>query len=241
MRFKKSINVLITLLISATILIIHFWTFLAGMERKAFSYGDIAPDFYAEDINGNLFVLSEEKGKSLFILFFDPLYISDKFKLAYAEVLFKRYKNNGFKVIGVSNKDKITTRKFSMKCELSFPVIADEDKKIHKLFKIDNCCGGFVLLNKGGKIEFYSKSLISEEEMRQLVEKSILGKINYIFEKPSEQTIFIKGKEVPDLILYNVRKNKKISLRDFSRENNIVLTIFHLFVACARPGKELIP
>lgn len=43
------------------------------------------------------------------------------------------------------------------------------------------------------------------------MEKSILGKINYIFKKPSEQTIFIKGKEVPDLILYDVRKKKKFT------------------------------
>ncbi|MCP2519689.1 hypothetical protein NLB65_01290 [Candidatus Aminicenantes bacterium AC-335-B20] len=79
------------------ILTIFLWSFLVGVEKKAFSYGDRAPDFYAEDINGNLFVLCEEKVKNLFILFFDPLYISDKFKLVYAEVLFKRYKDKDFK------------------------------------------------------------------------------------------------------------------------------------------------
>ncbi len=204
MKFRKLINFLIGILI-ILILIEHFLE--AKEKNKILSYGDEAPDFYAEDINGNLFALSQERGKNILILFFNPLYMADKFKLIYAEVLFKRYKERGFKVVGISNSNRIITREFSKKCKLTFPIIADEEKKIHKLFKIEDCCGGFVFLNKEGKIEFYSKNLISEEEMRQLVEKNVLGKINYYFQKPPEQTVFVEGKELPNLVLYIILKH----------------------------------
>ncbi|MFX0136465.1 MAG: peroxiredoxin family protein [Candidatus Hodarchaeota archaeon] len=206
-------------------------------KKQFFSYGDKAPDFCELDTRGNTLLLSEQRGIYTLIIFFNPVYTFSKFNSIYAEVLYNKYKNKDFNVIGVSNSDIKTAQEFSSKCNLTFPIIADESKKIHSLYKIKDCCGT-VLVNKIGKIEFYDKISLNEEEMRQLVESKVLNKIRYNFEKPKEQEIFKLGNFVPSIILFDTSKQKIFEIEEILNET-LILTIFCSFCSPCKTGRRI--
>lgn len=93
--------------------------------------GDIAPDFTANDQNGNPFSLSALRGKDVILYFYpkddtpgctaEACSFRDNYQSLLAE---------GFEVVGVSTDDEKSHQKFITKYQLPFTLIADADKKI---------------------------------------------------------------------------------------------------------------
>ena len=93
--------------------------------------GDKAPEFTANDQNGNPVSLSDFKGK-IVILYFYPkddtptcTVEACDFRDNYQSLLGK-----GYQVIGVSADNEKSHKKFEKKFNLPFPLIADTDMKI---------------------------------------------------------------------------------------------------------------
>lgn len=188
-------------------------------HEKKLSYGDKAPDFYKEDIFGRPYVLSENSGKDILVVFFNPANKLCKFTLNYIEVLFNIYNEKGFEAVAISNMDRDFTEEFSKKCKLTFPIIADEDRSIHKLYGLLGCCGGMVLINKKKNIEFISEKFISQHDIiRQIVEQSVLGDIIYEFPLPKEQAVFKLNETVPQYSLWDIDKKIGQTLEIFRME-----------------------
>jgi peroxiredoxin Q/BCP len=97
--------------------------------------GDKAPDFTANDQQGNAVTLSGFKGKKV-ILYFYP---KDDTPGCTAEACnlrdnFNDLKKKGFVILGVSADSEKSHQKFIAKYELPFTLIADTDKKVHELY-----------------------------------------------------------------------------------------------------------
>jgi len=99
--------------------------------------GDKAPNFTANDQNGDAVSLSDFKGKNL-ILYFYPkddtpgcTAESCDFRDNYQSLLSK-----GFEVIGISVDDEKSHKKFETKYKLPFTLIADTDKKIVEAYGV---------------------------------------------------------------------------------------------------------
>ncbi|MEO6851760.1 MAG: thioredoxin-dependent thiol peroxidase [Mucilaginibacter sp.] len=93
--------------------------------------GEKAPEFTANDQNGNTISLADYKGKNV-ILYFYP---KDDTPGCTAEACsfrdnYQSLLGKGFAVIGVSTDDEKSHKKFEKKFNLPFPLIADPDKKI---------------------------------------------------------------------------------------------------------------
>ncbi len=102
---------------------------------KELTEGAIAPDFTANDQNGNPVTLSSFKGKKV-ILYFYP---KDDTPGCTAEACnlrdnYELLTKQGFVVIGVSTDSEKSHQKFIAKHELPFILIADTDKKVHELY-----------------------------------------------------------------------------------------------------------
>jgi peroxiredoxin Q/BCP len=102
---------------------------------KELAEGALAPDFTANDQNGNPVTLSSFKGKKV-ILYFYP---KDDTPGCTAEACNLRDNHElltkqGFVVIGVSTDSEKSHQKFIAKHELPFILIADTDKKVHELY-----------------------------------------------------------------------------------------------------------
>ena len=88
--------------------------------------GDKAPAFAGKDQNGKKVSLSDYKGKKLVLYFYPeadtPTCTIESCNLRDNYSLLKR---NGFEVVGVSPDDEKKQKKFEIKYELPFPLIAD--------------------------------------------------------------------------------------------------------------------
>ncbi|MFA5246159.1 MAG: thioredoxin-dependent thiol peroxidase [Pedobacter sp.] len=99
--------------------------------------GQKAPDFIANDQNGNSISLSNFAGKDI-ILYFYP---KDDTPGCTAEACsfrdnYQSLLQQGFVVLGVSTDDEKSHLKFISKHNLPFPLIADTDKKIVEAYGV---------------------------------------------------------------------------------------------------------
>jgi peroxiredoxin Q/BCP len=99
--------------------------------------GDKAPDFTANDQNGQAVSLADFKGKTI-ILYFYP---KDDTPGCTAEACdfrdnYQSLQEQGYQVIGVSTDDEKSHKKFVTKHNLPFPLIADTDQSIVQAYGV---------------------------------------------------------------------------------------------------------
>jgi peroxiredoxin Q/BCP len=99
------------------------------------SVGMPAPNFEAKDQNGNIIKLSDFKGKKV-VLYFYP---KDATPGCTAQACnlrdnYEALQKAGFIVLGVSSDSEKSHLKFIEKQNLPFPLIADEDLKVHEAY-----------------------------------------------------------------------------------------------------------
>lgn len=99
--------------------------------------GDKVPDFSVETTAGQAFTLSEHRGKILVVYFFPKAFTpgctreSKRFRDAYPD-----YKALDCEVLGVSVDDHATQCEFAESMRVTFPMAADKDKKLSRLFGV---------------------------------------------------------------------------------------------------------
>ena len=120
------------------------------------SVGTTAPAFTAKDTNGNSVSLSDFAGKTV-VLYFYPkddtpgcTKEAQSFKEAYGE-----YQGKEIVVLGVSMDDEESHQKFTEKYGLNFPLLADTDGTLTKLYDVEG--GGYAkrvtyVIDGSGKI-----------------------------------------------------------------------------------------
>lgn len=97
--------------------------------------GNPAPSFEAKDQNGNIIKLSDFKGRKV-ILYFYP---KDATPGCTAQACnlrdnYEALQKAGFTVLGVSSDSEKSHLKFIENQNLPFPLIADEDLKVHEAY-----------------------------------------------------------------------------------------------------------
>jgi len=101
------------------------------------SVGDKAPEVLGKDEHGNLVNLSDFAGKKV-VLYFYP---KDNTSGCTAQACnlrdnYKRLKDEGYEVIGVSTDNENSHQKFIKKQQLPFRLIADTDKTLNQQFGV---------------------------------------------------------------------------------------------------------
>lgn len=106
----------------------------------ALKVGDTLPDFKAKDTNGNLFNSQDYIGKHSLVIYFYPKDDTPgcttqacSFRDNYQE-----FKDLGAEVIGISSDTVQSHLKFKSKFNLPFILLSDNDKKLRRLFGVEN-------------------------------------------------------------------------------------------------------
>lgn len=106
----------------------------------ALKVGDKLPNFKAKDTNGNLFDSQDYTGKQALVIYFYP---KDETKVCTAQACsfrdnYEEFKDLGAEIIGISADSVQSHLKFKSKFNLPFILLSDNDKKLRKLFGVEN-------------------------------------------------------------------------------------------------------
>jgi len=102
--------------------------------------GDKLPSFSAKDTNGNIFNSQDYIGKQPLVIYFYP---KDNTPGCTAQACsfrdsYEEFKDLGAEVIGISSDTVTSHLKFKSKFNLPFILLSDNDKKLRKLFGVQN-------------------------------------------------------------------------------------------------------
>ena len=102
--------------------------------------GDKLPSFSAKDTNGNIFNSQDYIGKQPLVIYFYP---KDDTPGCTAQACsfrdnYQEFKDLGADVIGISSDTVTSHLKFKSKFNLPFILLSDNDKKLRKLFGVQN-------------------------------------------------------------------------------------------------------
>lgn len=97
--------------------------------------GKPAPDFEAKDQDGNLVRLSDFKGKKV-VLYFYPKDNTPGCTTQACNLRdnYEALQKAGYVILGISSDSEKSHKKFIEKQSLPFPLIADEDLKVHESY-----------------------------------------------------------------------------------------------------------
>jgi peroxiredoxin Q/BCP len=101
----------------------------------ALQIGDRAPDFTANDENGNPVTLKDLKGKKV-VLYFYPKDMTPGCTAESCNLRdnYKALQKQGFEVLGISTDSEKSHQKFIAKEKLPFHLLSDPERKVHDAF-----------------------------------------------------------------------------------------------------------
>jgi thioredoxin-dependent peroxiredoxin len=106
----------------------------------ALKVGDKLPNFKAKDTNGTIFDSQDYIGKQPLVIYFYP---KDETKVCTEQACsfrdnYEEFKELGAEIIGISADSVQSHLKFKSKFNLPFILLSDNDKKLRKLFQVEN-------------------------------------------------------------------------------------------------------
>lgn len=134
------------------------------------SVGDDVPDFSLSDAQGKMIKKSDFKGKK-YVVYFYPKDFTPGCTTEAEEFArdYKKFKNEGIEIIGISKDDVDSHKKFGEKMKVPFILLADIETEVAKKFGV------------WGKKQFMGREYMGVNRSTFLINEK--GKIFKVFEK----------------------------------------------------------
>ena len=164
--------------IALTLLALVFTTSLWASDHEGdrTQKGQMAPDFTITNLDGEVFKLSDMKGKVVLVNFFATWCGPCMKELPELEKqVWPRFKNENFKLISIGREHtNAELKKFRFKKKYTFPIAADPKRQIYARYAEKFIPRNYII-DKEGKIIFQSKGFSQKEldEMMIIIEKAL--------------------------------------------------------------------
>jgi len=178
-------------------------------------------------------------GREMLLIFFDLHNSAHRKSVFYCQSLYTKFRSQKLDIIAISkeNSSLEDLKLFYERNSLDFFLIQDSYNELQDTFEIMDCCGGFIYIDHS-KIKHIFNNMLGPENLRQLIEKEITGKINYN-QNFEGQILFKINQSVPNIELFPVDIDETLSFYDF-KEDIIVVTFFSSICSTCDTGKRII-
>lgn len=194
-----------------------YFNFLRPRPGMHLVYGESFPQNSAVDFNGQSI---EWKNRWALIIFFRHDSDLGIRNARYADILSRRYASQGLTVVAIVQGDRSHVRAVIETAGLSYPVI-DSKENWEKRLALEEHSLGVFLIDPNGRIQF-AATYVQPEDLRQLVEKHLLGTISYA---PPDTTRALKvGERFPHAFLVDVRQGRRVNLEGLAERMIIIFT-----------------
>ena len=129
--------------------------------------GDTAPNFSLKDGHGDEWNLSEQRGKTVVLLFYpgDNTPVCTK-QLCSVRDNWEQYQSTGAEVVGISTDSVKSHRDFGDKYNLTLRLLADETGEVNKLYGATSWLPGrsaraVVVIDKTGRVAYHKVQSLS--------------------------------------------------------------------------------
>lgn len=129
--------------------------------------GDMAPNFSLKDGHGEEWNLSEQRGKTVVLLFYpgDDTPVCTK-QLCSVRDNWEQYQATGAEVVGISTDSVKSHKDFADKYNLTLRLLADEKGAVNKLYEATSWLPGrsaraVVVIDKTGRIAYHKVQSLS--------------------------------------------------------------------------------
>jgi peroxiredoxin len=164
------IRSIILLLLGSAVVYTLYANFTKDTKQKV-AVGEQAPDFALVDMQGNKHQLSEYRGQGVFLNFWGTWCPPCKKEMPYINNQYHQYKDKGVQVLTVDiQESKLAVNQFADRLKLDFPIMIDTDKEVMNTYGIDPLPATF-LIDKNGKVVKYYTGELTEEKIREFMEK----------------------------------------------------------------------
>lgn len=139
---------------------------------KPLNLGDMAPDFAAKDLNGDVIVLSSLRGGPVILRFFETNCRFCKADTPVFDTFFSKHKDQGLQVlyIGSFYEKKESLQAFVEELGVAFPVVLDNKAGLAELYDI-RAYPQTVFIGPDGKILAALLGGVGEAELQEILGK----------------------------------------------------------------------
>ena len=129
--------------------------------------GDTAPDFTLKDGDGNDWTLSEQRGRTVVLLFYpgDNTPVCTR-QLCSVRDHWGEYQLTGAEVVGISTDSVASHKDFAAEHDLPLRLLSDPDRKVSEIYGMRSwlpgrSARGVVVIDKEGKISYRKVEALS--------------------------------------------------------------------------------
>src|SRR5262249_16680180 len=123
--------------------------------------GQVPPDFTLKDGDGNDWTLSQQRGRTVVLLFYpgDDTPVCTK-QMCSVRDHWSEYQATGAEVVGVSTNTVESHKKFAQKYHLPLRLLSDQDRRVSSMFGMGSwipgrSARGVVVIDKEGDLAYH--------------------------------------------------------------------------------------
>lgn len=189
-------------------------------EHVHLNYGELFPPLSGISATGKTIDAKFLHGKWGVVFYFKDRPMVDF--LSYCDTLNRKYHSLGLQPLGITRRETKELKQFLNRRAISYPILLDPGDRLRDLLHLEHHRYGFFFINPDGMIEFSLHRLMTSNDLRQLVERYLVGQINYDIEK--EWRLGIQpGDTLPPYKIIDVKTGAVLTIHDLDLTNSVMI------------------